>query len=90
MNLLLFSLQFISRLSEGIIPWGKGEIPGLKIAIKVFICYCNIIRSFWRWLLMLINGNDREIIEKGSRALIKELGFNGFLRFIRQVERVII
>lgn len=30
--------------------------------------------------------NDREIIEKGSRALIKELGYAGFLRFIRQLE----
>lgn len=29
---------------------------------------------------------DREIIEKGSRALIKELGYSGFLRFIRQIE----
>lgn len=29
---------------------------------------------------------DREIIEKGSRALIKELGYSGFLRFIRQSE----
>lgn len=26
---------------------------------------------------------DKEIIEKGSRALIKELGYSGFLRFIR-------
>ena len=26
---------------------------------------------------------DREIIEKGSRVLIKELGYSGFLRFIR-------
>ncbi|NLX02124.1 MAG: hypothetical protein GXY40_06310, partial [Syntrophomonadaceae bacterium] len=25
---------------------------------------------------------DKEIIEKGSRALIKELGYSGFLRFI--------
>ncbi|MPN55276.1 hypothetical protein SDC9_202957 [bioreactor metagenome] len=25
---------------------------------------------------------DREIIEKGSKALIKELGYSGFLRFI--------
>jgi len=32
------------------------------------------------------NYNDREIIEKGSRALIKELGYSGFLRFIRQIE----
>ena len=30
--------------------------------------------------------NDKEIIEKGSRALIKELGYSGFLRFIRQIE----
>ena len=30
---------------------------------------------------------DREIIEKGSRALIKELGYSGFLRFIRHPER---
>ena len=29
---------------------------------------------------------DREIIEKGSRALIKELGYSGFLRFIRHSE----
>ncbi|SDY53130.1 hypothetical protein SAMN05660462_00237 [Proteiniborus ethanoligenes] len=29
---------------------------------------------------------DKEIIEKGSRVLIKELGYSGFLRFIRQVE----
>ncbi len=31
---------------------------------------------------------DREIIEKGSRALIKELGYSGFLRFIRHSEGV--
>ena len=30
--------------------------------------------------------NDKEIIERGSRALIKELGYSGFLRFIRQIE----
>ena len=29
---------------------------------------------------------DKEIIEKGSRVLIKELGYSGFIRFIRQVE----
>lgn len=29
---------------------------------------------------------DREIIEKGTRALIKELGYSGFLRFIRQID----
>ena len=29
---------------------------------------------------------DREIIEKGSKALIKELGYAGFLRFIRHYE----
>ncbi len=29
---------------------------------------------------------DREIIEKGSKALIKELGYAGFLRFIRHSE----
>ncbi|NLZ54396.1 MAG: hypothetical protein GX892_14880 [Thermoanaerobacteraceae bacterium] len=33
-----------------------------------------------------IKFTDREIIEKGSRALIKELGYSGFLRFIRQFE----
>ena len=31
---------------------------------------------------------DREIIEKGSRVLIKELGYSGFLRFIRHSEGV--
>lgn len=39
---------------------------------------------------MLLNESskftDREIIEKGSRALIKELGYSGFLRFIRYYE----
>ncbi|MFA6941079.1 MAG: hypothetical protein WCQ54_08890 [Clostridiaceae bacterium] len=30
--------------------------------------------------------SDKEIIEKGSSLLIKELGYSGFLRFIRQVE----
>jgi hypothetical protein len=34
------------------------------------------------------NFTDREIIEKGSRALIKELGYSGFLRFIRHSERI--
>jgi hypothetical protein len=34
------------------------------------------------------NYTDREIIEKGSRVLIKELGYSGFLRFIRQTEGV--
>ncbi|HZJ83279.1 MAG TPA: hypothetical protein VFD57_05670 [Clostridia bacterium] len=29
---------------------------------------------------------DKEILEKGTRALIKELGYSGFLRFIRQTE----
>ena len=32
------------------------------------------------------NFTDKEIIEKGSRALIKELGYSGFLRFIRSYE----
>jgi len=32
--------------------------------------------------------NDKEIIEKGSRALIRELGYSGFLRYIRQVETI--
>ncbi len=31
---------------------------------------------------------DREIIEKGSRALIKELGYSGFLRFISYAEGI--
>lgn len=31
---------------------------------------------------------DREIIEKGSRALINELGYSGFLRFIRHSEGI--
>ncbi|MDD4296296.1 MAG: hypothetical protein PHC69_04980 [Ruminiclostridium sp.] len=30
--------------------------------------------------------SDKEIIEKGSRALIKELGYAGFLRYIRNFE----
>jgi hypothetical protein len=39
---------------------------------------------------MLSNENfkfsDKEIIEKGSRVLIKELGYSGFLRYIRNFE----
>ena len=31
---------------------------------------------------------DKEILEKGSRALIKELGYSGFLRFIRDSEGI--
>lgn len=31
---------------------------------------------------------DREIIEKGSRVLIKELGYSGFIRFIRHSEGI--
>ena len=31
---------------------------------------------------------DKEILEKGSRVLIKELGYSGFLRFIRQSEGI--
>jgi len=31
---------------------------------------------------------DREIIEKGSKVLIKELGYSGFLRFIRHSEGI--
>lgn len=30
--------------------------------------------------------SDKEIIEKGSRALIKELGYSGFLRCVRNFE----
>lgn len=30
--------------------------------------------------------NDKEIIERGSNVLIKELGYSGFIRFIRQLE----
>lgn len=39
---------------------------------------------------MLSNENlsDKEIVDRGSRALIKELGYTGFLRYIRQVESV--
>ncbi|MGB4312612.1 MAG: hypothetical protein WBI21_00810 [Natronincolaceae bacterium] len=40
--------------------------------------------------MMLLNEKsrftDREIIEKGSRVLIRELGYSGFLRFIRHSE----
>ncbi|CCQ95400.1 conserved hypothetical protein [[Clostridium] ultunense Esp] len=31
---------------------------------------------------------DKEIMEKGSRALIKELGYPGFLRFIHHSEGI--
>ncbi|MDT3699174.1 MAG: hypothetical protein RO469_07060 [Thermincola sp.] len=30
---------------------------------------------------------DREIMEKGSEALIREIGYTGFLRFIHQIEQ---
>ena len=39
---------------------------------------------------MLLNDKikftDNEIVEKGSRALIKELGYSGFLRYISHIE----
>jgi len=39
---------------------------------------------------MLSNENyklsDKEITEKGSKALIRELGYSGFLRYIRNFE----
>ena len=39
---------------------------------------------------MLLNNNikysDKDIIEKGAKVLIKELGYSGFLRFIKQIE----
>jgi len=31
---------------------------------------------------------DKEIIEKGSKALIRELGYSGFIRFIRCSEEL--
>lgn len=31
---------------------------------------------------------DKEILERGSRALIKELGYSGFLRYICQSEGI--
>lgn len=31
--------------------------------------------------------SDREIMEKGSEVLIREIGYTGFLRFIRQIEQ---
>lgn len=30
--------------------------------------------------------SDHEIIEKGSRALIQELGYSGFLRFMKHTD----
>ena len=30
--------------------------------------------------------NDDEIIEKGNKVLIKELGYTGFIRYIRHLE----
>ncbi len=30
--------------------------------------------------------SEKEIIEKGSRVLIKELGYSGFLRYIKHFE----
>jgi hypothetical protein len=35
-----------------------------------------------------IKYTDKEIIEKGSKALIKELEYSGFLRFIRYSEGI--
>ena len=61
-----------------------GNIIGV---IKLYNPIDFLIR---RWTLMLLNKKlkftDKEIIEKGSRILIKELGYSGFLRFIRQTE----
>jgi len=31
--------------------------------------------------------SDKEILEKGAKALIKEIGYSGYLRFIQQIEQ---
>jgi len=31
--------------------------------------------------------SDKEILEKGTKALIKEIGYSGYLRFIQQIEQ---
>ena len=35
---------------------------------------------------MNLNKNDKEIIEKGTRALINALGYSGFLKYISRVQ----
>lgn len=31
--------------------------------------------------------SDKEIFEMGTKALIKEIGYSGYLRFIQQIEQ---
>lgn len=33
-----------------------------------------------------LKGKDLELIEKGTKALIKELGYSGFLKYISRVQ----
>jgi hypothetical protein len=35
---------------------------------------------------MHLNENDKEIIEKGTKALITALGYSGFLKYISRVQ----
>lgn len=35
---------------------------------------------------MNLNENDKEIIEKGTRALINALGYSGFLKYVSRVQ----
>jgi hypothetical protein len=35
-----------------------------------------------------IQYTDKEIMDKGAKALINELGYSGFLRFIKQFESI--
>jgi hypothetical protein len=35
---------------------------------------------------MKLNSRDMELIEKGTRALINELGYAGFLKYISRVQ----
>ena len=35
---------------------------------------------------MKLNENDMEIVDKGTRALIKELGYSGFLKYISRFQ----
>lgn len=36
--------------------------------------------------MMELNDRDKKLIEKGTRALINELGYSGFLKYVSRVQ----
>lgn len=40
----------------------------------------------WGGNMMELNNNEKDLIDRGTRALIEELGYSGFLKYISRVQ----